>query len=118
MKPVIIFGAGKIAEVIGYYFQEFSKKDIAYYCVDEEYKQKDNINSTPIITTPQLQKKYPPNDYDLFKNRFSDDSEMYPIAKKIQPLLIQFKTGYRNLNIAEKSVNALKKTIQQIQKNG
>ncbi len=61
---------------------------------------------------------YIPNDYDLFKNRFSDDSEMYPIAKKIQPLLIQFKTGYRNLNIAEKSVNALKKTIQQIQKNG
>ena len=61
---------------------------------------------------------YHPNDYDLFKNRFSDDSEMYPIAKKIQPLLIQFKTGYRNLNIAEKSVNALKKTIQQIQKNG
>ena len=43
---------------------------------------------------------------------------MYPISKKIQPLLIQFKTGYRNLNIAEKSVNALKKTIQQIQKNG
>jgi|TARA_B100001971_G_scaffold149931_1_gene139049 perosamine synthetase len=61
---------------------------------------------------------YIPKDYYLFKNRFEDTSDNYPIAKNIQPLMMKFKTGYRDLNQAEKAVNALKKTIQQIQNNG
>ena len=61
---------------------------------------------------------YTASDYKLFSNRFNVADFDYPIAKKLQPLLMQFRTGYRDMKKAEKAGNALMKTIKQIEKNG
>jgi perosamine synthetase len=60
---------------------------------------------------------YIPQDYYLFENRFDETSDDYPVAKKIQPLIMNFKTGYRDMTKAKNSVNALKKTILQVENN-
>jgi len=57
---------------------------------------------------------YLPSDFHLFKNKFDYSNKSWPVAEKLQPLLMQFKTGYRDLNKAKKSVNALKKTIRDL----
>jgi perosamine synthetase len=36
-----------------------------------------------------------------------------PVAEKIQPKLMQFKTNYRDLNLAEQKAEALRKTIHE-----
>ena len=58
---------------------------------------------------------YTPSDYKPFSNRFNVTDCDYPIAKSLQPLLMQFKTGYRDMKKAEKTMNALKNTIKQIE---
>ena len=60
---------------------------------------------------------YIPNDYHLFKDRFNEKNTSYPIAKQIQPLMMNFKTGYRDLKKANSEITALKKTIKQIENN-
>lgn len=47
--------------------------------------------------------------------KFEDNSNNYPIAKSIQPLIMQFKCGYRNKKDLEKNILALKKTIDDVQ---
>ena len=58
---------------------------------------------------------YTPSDYKPFSNRFNVTDCDYPSAKSLQPLLMQFKTGYRDMKKAEKTMNALKNTIKQIE---
>ena len=60
---------------------------------------------------------YLPSDSDLYHGKFDYDNQEWPIADALQPLLMQFKTGYRNLDEAKISVCALKKTIQDIENN-
>ena len=58
---------------------------------------------------------YLPSESILYKDRFNYNSNQWPVAERLQPLLMQFKTGYRNLNKAEVAINALDKTIQEIE---
>ena len=70
-----------------------------------------NTDETVMVNKP-FYGSYIPSDYKLFKDKFNDTSLVYPIAKYLQPLLIKFKTGYRDINKAKKAVNALVKTIK------
>ncbi len=58
---------------------------------------------------------YLPASSHLFKNKFDYTNQHWPIASEIQPLLMQFKTGYRDIKEAKKYIRALEKTIYEIE---
>ncbi len=60
---------------------------------------------------------YLQSDSKLYNNRFDYDHLSWPVAESIQPLLMQFKTGYRDINEAKIAIEALKKTIKEIENN-
>jgi len=58
---------------------------------------------------------YIPSDIDIYKNKFTYRSDICPVAETIQPNMMVFKCGYRNMEKAGKVVNALAQTIEEIQ---
>jgi sugar O-acyltransferase (sialic acid O-acetyltransferase NeuD family) len=65
-KDLIIFGVGKIAEVIYYYAKEECDFTIAAFCVDASYKDKIIFNGLPVISFEDVISIYPPAQYDMF----------------------------------------------------
>ena len=66
MKPILIFGAGKIADVIGHFMIETSNLDVQAFVVDDGFKEIDQLNGKPILTYSECLKKYTPNEIDFF----------------------------------------------------
>ena len=66
MKPIIIFGAGKVAQIIHFFFSEYTNRKIISFCVDSKYKRKDKLNEIPIIKFDELINDYPPSNVDIF----------------------------------------------------
>ena len=69
-----------------------------------------------IINQKSFYGTYIPSDYKKYENKFHVSSDDYPVAKKLQKKIMQFKTGFRDLAKAKKSINALRKTINDILK--
>ena len=65
-KQLIIFGAGKIAEAVSYYFNRDSDYKIKAYVVDDLFATTDSFLEKPLIKLSEVQKKYPPNEYLVF----------------------------------------------------
>lgn len=65
-KPLIIFGTGKIAEVISYYATHDCGYTIAAFTVDSAHKQADTFLEKPVISFENLRSTYPPDQYDIF----------------------------------------------------
>ena len=61
-----------------------------------------------------LKSRYLPNE-EPFKSAFHYKKLMCPYAEELQPEMMQFKTNYRNLEIAKKQASLLKKTILEIE---
>lgn len=66
MKKLVIYGTGKIAEVLSYYLTNESEYKIVAYCEHKEYMRQDSFLSLPIISFEDLQEKYPPKDCYVF----------------------------------------------------
>lgn len=62
MKKIIIFGNGEFAEISQYYF---SKENILYFCVDDEYAKESNFKGTPLIGTSDIL-KLNRKEFDIF----------------------------------------------------
>ena len=54
---------------------------------------------------------------DILEDRFNYRDKTWQVAESIQPLLMQFKTGYRNVEKAKRAADALYKTIKDIERN-
>lgn len=65
-KPLIIFGAGKIAEAISYYFNRDSEYSIEAYIVDEAYVTAKTFLSKPLVKLSEVENKYSPREYSAF----------------------------------------------------
>src|SRR5215467_4347207 len=65
-KELVIFGIGKISEVISYYASEECGFRIAAFCVDEAYKKTTVFKDLPVVSFNEVQEKYPPSKYDMF----------------------------------------------------
>ncbi|MDB9964257.1 acetyltransferase [Vicingaceae bacterium] len=66
MKPIVIFGIGKIADVIQYYMREESNMDVKAFTVHGRYVRDDEFNGLPIVAFEELHLKYPSNQFDVF----------------------------------------------------
>ena len=63
---IIIFGTGKISEVVYYYLSKDTNYTICCFVVEKEYKKKETKFNLPIIDFEDIQLKYPPSEYKMF----------------------------------------------------
>lgn len=66
MKPIVIFGAGKIAEVVLHFLLHASDRTVAACTVDRSYFPGPEWNGLPVVPFEELAQAYPPLEYDLF----------------------------------------------------
>lgn len=66
MKPLVIFGAGEIAEVAHFYFTHDARVPVAGFTVDADYLEETNFCGLPVVPFAQAQAVFPPSTNDLF----------------------------------------------------
>jgi sugar O-acyltransferase (sialic acid O-acetyltransferase NeuD family) len=66
MKPVVIFGAGDIAEVAKFYFAHDSGVKIAAFTVDGPYISADSFCGCPLVPFEDIARSFPPDRHDMF----------------------------------------------------
>jgi len=65
-KPLIIFGTGKIAEVVSYYATQECGLTVAAFTVDRAHKQSDTFLEKPVIAFDELKSMYPVDEFEMF----------------------------------------------------
>ncbi len=65
-KGLIVFGIGKIAEVIFYYAKEECGFDVVAFCVDDDYITTEKFNNLPVVSFSKIVGKFPPGQFDMF----------------------------------------------------
>ena len=66
MKPIVLFGAGKIAEVVLYFFRHHSEREVVACAADREYMPESPWNGLPVVDFAGIRDSHPPADFDLF----------------------------------------------------
>jgi sugar O-acyltransferase (sialic acid O-acetyltransferase NeuD family) len=66
MKPIIIFGIGKIADVIQFQMREESKLNVKAFTVHSQYINESQFNGLPIVAFEEIESNYPPEKFDVF----------------------------------------------------
>ncbi|MEA3642768.1 MAG: hypothetical protein VBE63_22925 [Lamprobacter sp.] len=65
-QPLILFGAGKIAQAASYYFERDSDYRIVAYACDTLFRTSETFLGKPLITADDLPTAYPPAEHTLF----------------------------------------------------
>jgi sugar O-acyltransferase (sialic acid O-acetyltransferase NeuD family) len=65
-KPLIIFGAGELAELAYFYFGKLAERNIVSFCLDAEYIKNDSAMGLPIIPFQEVLRRFPPEQYEMF----------------------------------------------------
>ena len=66
MKPLVIFGAGDIAEVAHFYFTRDARAEVAAFTVDAAYLKQGRFCGQPVVAFEEVARAYPPDGHDLF----------------------------------------------------
>lgn len=66
MKPIVIFGAGDIAEIAHFYFSNDSAGKVAAFTVDGAYLKENKFCDLPVIPFEELERSYPSQENDMF----------------------------------------------------
>jgi len=66
MKPLVIFGAGDIADLALYYFKNDSEREVAAFCLDAAYVKEPEFRGLPVVAFEDVEAHFPPKDYDFF----------------------------------------------------
>ena len=65
-KPLVIFGAGEIAQLAHYYFSKDSDYEVVAFTVDKEYVAASNFQGLPIVPFDEVAKTYSPDAHAIF----------------------------------------------------
>ena len=65
-KNLIIFGTGKIAEAVSYFFERDSDYAICAYIVDDAFVSSETFLSEPVIRLSEFDGKFKPAEYEMF----------------------------------------------------
>ena len=65
-KEIIIFGIGKIADVIQFYMREESNLPVRAFTVDQQYITAPDFNGLPVVAFESIQETYPPARFSIF----------------------------------------------------
>lgn len=66
MAKIVIFGAEDIAKLADYYFTHDSEHEVVAYTVDRAYRLGDSYMNRPLVDFEEVERLYPPSDYQLF----------------------------------------------------
>ncbi len=66
MRDIVLFGAGKIAEVVRTYMEHDEQYRVVAHCVDREWLKGDRCNGVPLIAFDEVETYYPPESYGMF----------------------------------------------------
>jgi len=66
MKPLLIFGAGEIAEVAHFYFTRDTRVPVAGFTVDAAYLKESTFCGLPVVAFEEAAAKFAPASNDLF----------------------------------------------------
>src|SRR5688572_28435296 len=66
MKPLLIFGAGDIAEVAHFYFTRDARVPVAGFTVDGAYLKDPSFCGLPVVAFEEAQARFGPATHDLF----------------------------------------------------
>lgn len=65
-KELIIFGTGKIAEVLHYYATEECGFNVTAFCVDAAFNKEKTFLEKPVCSFEAVENEYPASSYDMF----------------------------------------------------
>lgn len=65
MEKIIIYGTGKLAQMLYYLLKESSEYDAVCFAADEEYCKQDSFLSLPLIPFSRIEKSCPPDQYRM-----------------------------------------------------
>ena len=65
-KKLIIYGDSSYAEMIAHYFQTDSEYQVVAFCVDKDYKTREEIDGLPVIALENIEDHFSPEDHHLF----------------------------------------------------
>ena len=65
-KPILIFGAGELAEVAAFYFEHDTDRQVAGFTVDGDRVSEDTFCGKPVMAFEDLITTHPPAEYDAF----------------------------------------------------
>jgi sugar O-acyltransferase (sialic acid O-acetyltransferase NeuD family) len=65
-KPIVLFGSGKIAEVLLYFFREHSDREVVACCVDRDYLPGPRWRGLPTVAFDEVVKLHPPETHEMF----------------------------------------------------
>lgn len=65
-KPLVIFGAGDIAQLAHYYFSTDSKYEVVAFTVDAAYITTSEFCGLPVVPFEEVTNRYSPNTHDIF----------------------------------------------------
>lgn len=66
MTPVVLFGTGKIAEVVLHFLQHASDFEVVACTVDREYLPAENWHGLPCVAFEDVESRFPPSEFDMF----------------------------------------------------
>jgi sugar O-acyltransferase (sialic acid O-acetyltransferase NeuD family) len=66
VKPLVIFGAGELAEVAHFYFTRDAGAAVAAFTVDAAYLKERRFCGQPVVPFEEVGAAYPPDRHDLF----------------------------------------------------
>jgi len=66
VKPLVIFGTGKIAEVLLFFFRNHSDREVVACTVDKQYMPGVMWHDLPVVAFEEVSKQYPPAEYGMF----------------------------------------------------
>lgn len=65
-KKLVIVGAGEFGEIAYEYFTEDSPYEVVAFAVESQYRDSGQIRGLPVVDFENMEKKYPPSDYEVF----------------------------------------------------
>lgn len=65
-KKIVLFGTGKIAQVVYYYFSRCPEFEVCGFTVDKEYVNPLAWSNLPVVAFENIQEKFPSTEYEMF----------------------------------------------------
>jgi len=64
--PLVIFGAGDIAQLAHYYFSRDSHYEVVAFCVDADYLSSDQFCGLPVVSFDEVGERFPADGHAFF----------------------------------------------------
>ena len=65
-RDVVIFGVGKTADVVSYFFEHESDFNVVGFTVTSDYLEADSFKGLPVVPFEEITERYPPSRFLIF----------------------------------------------------